>query len=99
MINPKILSKAETKIKDWEGCLSIPGIRGLVPRYDFVTVEYLNRSGKRKMETLTGFIARIFQHEFDHLHGTVFLDRLDSTKDVITEKEFHRLFRKRSRSQ
>ncbi|HWP92654.1 MAG TPA: peptide deformylase [Thermodesulfobacteriota bacterium] len=91
IINPKINSHSEDLVKDWEGCLSIPGIRGLVPRYKSISVEYTTRNGERKERELTDFIARIFQHEYDHLNGTVFLDRLESNKDIITEKEYQKL--------
>jgi len=77
--------------KDWEGCLSIPGIRGLVPRYKTVRTKYLTRDGSIKEQTFSDFLARIFQHEYDHLNGISFLDRLESTKDIITEKEFNKL--------
>jgi peptide deformylase len=76
MINPKILSHDEEIVTDWEGCLSIPGIRGLVPRYRQIEVEYTTRDGQQERKILTDFIARIFQHELDHLNGTLFLDRI-----------------------
>ncbi|GAB4542304.1 MAG: peptide deformylase [Pleurocapsa sp.] len=76
MINPKILSHDEEIATDWEGCLSIPGIRGLVPRYRQIEVEYTTRDGKQERKILTDFIARIFQHELDHLNGKLFLDRI-----------------------
>lgn len=92
MINPKIVHHSVTMIKDWEGCLSVPGIRGLVPRYQFLQVEYLTKEGIRKQQTLTGFVARIFQHEYDHLLGKVFLDRVETTEDLITEQEYQKRF-------
>jgi peptide deformylase len=79
-------------VKDWEGCLSIPGIRGLVPRHKSIVVEYTTRNEGKKREELEDFIARIFQHEYDHLNGIVFLDRLESVSDMITEKEYIKLF-------
>lgn len=88
MINPELVSHSEEIVKDWEGCLSIPGIRGLVPRYQEIEVEYTTRDGDRKRQHLSGFVARIFQHEFDHLQGLVFLDRVDSTHDMVTEQEY-----------
>lgn len=88
MINPRILAHSEQMVKGWEGCLSIPGIRGLVPRYQAIEVEYIGRDGKRHQQELTGFVARIFQHELDHLNGIVFLDRVESTQDLMSEKEF-----------
>ena len=98
MINPKLLSHAEETLKDWEGCLSIPGIRGLVPRWRWVDVEYTTRKGRRVRQKFTDFVARIFQHELDHLEGIVFLDRLESMRDVITDKEYLKLIDKKKRS-
>jgi peptide deformylase len=91
IINPKINSHSEDLIKDWEGCLSIPGIRGLVPRHKSISVEYTARDGRREKKEFPDFIARIFQHEYDHLNEIVFLDRLENTKDIITEKEYQKL--------
>lgn len=90
MINPRILAHATEVVKGWEGCLSIPGIRGLVPRYQAIEVEYTDRDGKLQKQELTDFVARIFQHEHDHLDGVVFLDRLESTQDIITEQEYQK---------
>lgn len=90
MINPRIVAHSTEMVKGWEGCLSIPGIRGLVPRYQRIEVEYTNRDGKVQRGELTDFVARIFQHELDHLDDIVFLDRLESTKDLMTEAEFKR---------
>jgi len=91
IINPSILSFSEEKEKDWEGCLSIPGIRGLVPRHRTIKVKYLARDGKEVQREFSDFIARIFQHELDHLNGIVFLDRIDSNKELVTEKEYQKL--------
>ncbi|MUL35880.1 peptide deformylase [Gloeocapsopsis dulcis] len=90
MINPKILAHSTEAVKGWEGCLSIPGIRGLVPRYQIVEVEYSDRNGKLQKQELTDFVARIFQHELDHLDGIVFLDRMESTLDIVTEQEYQK---------
>jgi peptide deformylase len=90
MINPSILAHSTQIAKGWEGCLSIPGIRGLVPRYQAIEVEYTDRDGKLQKLELTDFVARIFQHEYDHLDGIVFLDRLESTQDIITEQEYQK---------
>ena len=91
MINPQILAHSPELVTDWEGCLSIPGIRGLVPRYQAIEVEYSDRTGKSHKQELTDFVARIFQHELDHLDGIVFVDRLQSTQDLITEQEYQKL--------
>lgn len=94
IINPKILSHSKKVVKDWEGCLSVPGIRGLVPRYQSVKVEYTKTNGEKERKEFKGFITRIFQHEYDHLKGIVFLDRLKNVKDIITDKEYFKLIKK-----
>lgn len=91
MINPKILSWGDRVVKDWEGCLSVPGLRGLVPRHDEIEVEYRDRGGNLQHQILTGFVARIFQHELDHLNGILFIDRVETTRDLYSEAEYQRL--------
>ncbi len=91
MINPLIISHGETMEKDWEGCLSLPGIRALVPRYSTLHVSYTTREGERLNTRFDGFLARVFQHEFDHLDGIVFIDRVESTKDIVMEREYRRI--------
>ena len=93
LINPSIIAHSQTKEKDWEGCLSIPGIRAQVPRYEWVDVSYITAEGKREEKRFEGFLARIFQHEFDHLIGKVFLDSIESTQDVVMEQEYRRLLK------
>lgn len=88
MINPEIIAHSPQIVKGWEGCLSVPGIRGLVPRYQAIAIEYTDRHGNLQQQELTDFVARIFQHEYDHLDGIVFVDRLQSTLDMITEQEY-----------
>lgn len=90
MINPQIIAHSSEIVKGWEGCLSIPGIRGLVPRYQAIEVEYTDRNGKLQKQQLTDFVARIFQHEYDHLDGIVFLDRVETTQEMMTEQEYQR---------
>ena len=88
MVNPHLVNHSQEQVKDWEGCLSVPGIRGLVPRYREIEIEYFDRQGSLQRQILSDFVARIFQHEFDHLEGKVFLDRLESTADIITDQEY-----------
>lgn len=92
IINPKVISSSKKMVKDYEGCLSIPGIRGIVPRHEWVDVEFITREGERLRMTLEKFPARIFQHEFDHLNGIVFLDRVD-TKTLVTEAEYKKILK------
>ena len=88
MINPRIIARSTEIVKGWEGCLSVPGIRGLVHRYQAIEVEYTSRDGKLHRQELTDFVARIFQHEYDHLDGIVFIDRVESTQELMTEQEY-----------
>jgi peptide deformylase len=91
MINPEIVWASPDTETMWEGCLSIPGLRGLVPRHRRIGVRYLTRTGELREEEYDGFIARIFQHEFDHINGRVFLDRVKDSRNLVTEKEYLRI--------
>ncbi|HET8806772.1 MAG TPA: peptide deformylase [Methylophaga sp.] len=88
VINPQIVSMNGSTEKDWEGCLSIPGLRALVPRAETVKVRYITRDGEQVETTYHGFLARLFQHEFDHLQGRLFIDHAESTRDIMTEKQW-----------
>lgn len=91
MINPRFDVLDATLHKDWEGCLSVPGVRALVPRYRAIKVEYQDSLGKSLELELQDFPARVFQHEFDHLQGLVYLDRVESNRDIVAESEFFKL--------
>lgn len=95
IINPKIIYRSRQVSSDWEGCLSIPGIRGAVSRSKSIKVTYTTRRGDLKREKYNDFLARTFQHEYDHLEGKVFLDRVSCTKDIITEKEYQKMVTKK----
>ena len=92
IINPEILDYSSDKEKGWEGCLSVPSMRGLVPRHNRIKVRYFDQQGNEQHKELTGFIARIFQHELDHLDGLTFIDQLESTTDLISEVEWYQQF-------
>jgi len=96
VINPKIISQSKETSKEWEGCLSIPGIRAPIVRPAKIEVEYTDRKGKLNKKKFKDFTARIFLHEMDHLNGIVFLDRADS-KEIITEKEYQKMMKKKKR--
>ncbi len=74
MINPEITKTSEEKVLGVEGCLSIPGIQGEVERFEAIQVKGLNRFGKPQKLKLNGWMARIFQHEIDHLNGILFTE-------------------------
>ena len=92
MLNPQLLSHSDDVVKGWEGCLSVPGRRGLVPRYREIEIAYTDRDGHGHRQYLQDFVARIFQHEYDHLQGKVFLDRIEHPNDILTEAEFQQRF-------
>ena len=82
----------EELIEDWEGCLSIPDMRGRVPRWSRLRVDGLDRHGNRLELTAEGFAARVIQHEFDHLMGKVYLDRMRDFKTLTHVAEFQRFW-------
>ncbi|MGZ8193495.1 MAG: peptide deformylase [Methylobacter sp.] len=88
MFNPSFQALSNDKEKDWEGCLSIPGIRALVPRYKDIMIHYSDQQGQPVELKLNGFVARVFQHEYDHLEGKVYLDRVEDNKDIFAESEY-----------
>jgi peptide deformylase len=91
MINPRFEVLDASLHKDWEGCLSVPGIRALVPRYLAIKVNYQDSLGQSLEMELRDFPARVFQHEFDHLQGLVYLDRVENNRDIVAEGEFFKL--------
>lgn len=78
LINPEVIKVSEEKILGVEGCLSIPGLLGEVERHESIQVKALNRHGKPVKLKVGGWMARIFQHEIDHLNGVLFTDRATS---------------------
>ena len=86
-INPEIIEESEETVTMFEGCLSIPGINESVKRPAKVLVNYLNENGEEQERWLEGFEARVFQHEYDHLEGKMFVDRLSPfRKQMIKSK-------------
>jgi peptide deformylase len=88
IIDPQIIDRSTEMVMGWEGCLSVPGVRGLVPRHQSIEVTYFTANGEFVQRKLTDFIARIFQHELDHLDGILFPDRVLKATDLITEAEY-----------
>ena len=86
-INPKILTIGKETSGGEEGCLSIPGFRGLVKRPNQLTIEYIDAKGNKKQAKLTGFYARIIQHEYDHLSSVFYVDRITNKKKNLYEFE------------
>lgn len=87
MINPEITKASEEKVIGVEGCLSIPGIQGEVERFEAIQVKGLNRYGKPQKLKVDGWMARIFQHEIDHLNGVLFTDLAERLWKFQNEEE------------
>lgn len=90
LINPRVTILSEDTEDGWEGCLSIPDLRGVIPRYREVRVEALDRQGNPLDFVARDFHARVIQHEYDHLQGKVYLDRMESLDTLAHLSEWHR---------
>ncbi len=88
LINPAIDPRPGELVYDWEGCLSIPDLRGLVPRHPEVRVHARNRDGELLDFRASGYEARIVQHEYDHLNGVIFLDRMRDLQSLAFGAEW-----------
>jgi peptide deformylase len=94
LINPEITANGNAREDGWEGCLSIPDIRGMVPRFTDITVRALDRTGKKIELRLKKFAARVAQHETDHLDGVLFFDRMTSMQSLTYLDEYSRFHSK-----
>ena len=90
IINPQITPIGTTIVEGWEGCLSIPDIRGMVPRAFHISVVAFDRHGRRVEFEAKDFPARVIQHETDHLNGVLFLDRMKSFESLAFMEEYRR---------
>jgi peptide deformylase len=89
LVNPVVTPRGERTYPSYEGCLSIPNLRGLLPRYAEVDVTWLDRDGTPRTAAVRGLSAGTFQHELDHLDGVLFVDRADPAT-LTTWREFER---------
>jgi len=78
LINPRIVEYSEESVEFFEGCLSVAGFSALVKRARGVTVEYLDENAQACRLEASGWFARILQHEIDHLHGRLYIDRMET---------------------
>jgi peptide deformylase len=90
LINPQVVSRSEEKEEDWEGCLSIPDLRGKVPRWSLLQVQALDRNGQPITMQASGFFARVIQHELDHLDGVMFIERMSDLRTLTYLREFQK---------
>lgn len=95
IINPEISIVGDKTVEGWEGCLSIPDIRGMVPRAFHISVVALDRHGKRIEFEAKDFPARVIQHETDHLDGVLFFDRMQTLESLTFMEEFSRYHARR----
>jgi peptide deformylase len=96
LVNPEIEPIGDEMAAMWEGCLSVPGLRGRVTRPAAVRVRALDRRGRLVELELDDFDAVVVQHECDHLDGILYVDRLDSSTQLAFEKEFERFLQERA---
>ena len=94
LINPMILYYGPHQVENWEGCLSVDGLRGKVIRPSMIRVQALDRRGKPLDFEATGLFAVCIQHETDHLHGKVFLDRMTDMSTLTQLEEFSQFWQK-----
>lgn len=92
LVNPKLTPIGKEMDEDWEGCLSVPGMRGLVPRYTHVHYEGFDVSGKPISRTVEGFHARVVQHEVDHLDGILYPQRIRDIRQFGFNEELDAAF-------
>ena len=93
VVNPMVEPMVGEQVFDWEGCLSIPDLRGLVPRHPALRLRGSDRHGRPVDRVVDGFEARIVQHEFDHLNGVLFLDRMRDLHSLAFYEEWHEFLR------
>lgn len=93
IINPVISYLTQEHQGFWEGCLSVPGLRGFVERPKSIKVDYINEHGEPKTIVVNDFLATVFQHELDHLFGKLYIDRITDTTKISYSEEFSEYFK------
>ena len=86
LVNPEVVKRSEEMVEGMEGCLSVPGLIGKVNRHEEITVKALTRHGKPQKIKADGWMARIFQHELDHLNGVLYIDHASEIYEPINEE-------------
>ena len=90
MVNPTVVTRSVDIQEGWEGCFSLPGIMGLVDRASWIVVRYLTPDGEPREETHSGYVARVIQHEIDHLDGIEFVDRMATMRSLTSVQNYLR---------
>ncbi|HEX4214363.1 MAG TPA: peptide deformylase [Candidatus Dormibacteraeota bacterium] len=99
MVNPRITAASEESDRDWEGCFSVPGLIGVVPRATWIEVDYQDPDGTGREQRYEGYVARVLQHEIDHLHGIFFLDRMPNLLSLSTLENRRREVERREQAE
>ena len=93
LINPKVIIKKDSAtFNSYEGCLSVPNLRGKVKRYNTINVTYYNMDAKKITEDIKGLESIVYQHEIDHLHGYLFTDRVEDNSTLVTYENYQKYY-------
>lgn len=93
LINPEILEKSGDTVTDEEGCLSLPDIHEMVPRFNHIVIRYLDQDFVEHTETHNGYIARVIQHEYDHIEGHLFIDHILPIRRQLIQGKLNRILK------
>ncbi len=94
-VNPRIKKLTDDEQGFWEGCLSVPGLRGYVERPKKIQVNFLDAVGEEKELIAEGFLATVIQHELDHLEGILYIDRVRDSRMISYQEEFEQFIQAR----
>ena len=93
LINPKVIIKKDTAtFNSYEGCLSVPNLRGKVKRYNTINVTYYTMDAKKITEDIKGLESIVYQHEIDHLHGYLFTDKVEDNSTLVTYENYQKYY-------
>ena len=93
LINPKVIIKKDSAtFNSYEGCLSVPNLRGKVKRYNTINVTYYNMDAKKITEDIKGLESIVYQHEIDHLHGFLFTDKVEDNSTLVTYENYQKYY-------
>ena len=93
LINPKVIIKKDSAtFNSYEGCLSVPNLRGKVKRYNTINVTYYNMDAKKITEDIKGLESIVYQHEIDHLHGYLFTDKVEDNSTLVTYENYQKYY-------
>ena len=93
LINPKVIIKKDTAtFNSYEGCLSVPNLRGKVKRYNTINVTYYTKDAKKITEDIKGLESIVYQHEIDHLDGYLFTDKVEDNSTLVTYENYQKYY-------